>query len=176
MLTAGGKSFRLRRLSRPGDGRYLFVPLDHSVPDGPVTGSDGWAGLIRAIVTGSADAIVVHKGRVRTLTPELLGPCALIVHLSAGTTSRTPCGSARFPVYLLSSQRGGDVLDATEEFKPTAVFAFAGTYGEMAEHDLSQRDLSCVESWHSTGDAAHESHVRALIAQGSFETDRKSVV
>ena len=31
-----GKELRLRRLSLPNDGRYLFVPLDHSVSDGPV--------------------------------------------------------------------------------------------------------------------------------------------
>jgi acyl-coenzyme A synthetase/AMP-(fatty) acid ligase len=76
----------------------------------------------------------------------------------------------RSPVYMLSSQRGVDVLDAMEKFKPTTVFAFAGTYGEMAAQDLSERDMSSVEAWYNTGDAAHEAHVRALIAQGSFET------
>ncbi|GAA1939804.1 2-amino-3,7-dideoxy-D-threo-hept-6-ulosonate synthase [Amycolatopsis minnesotensis] len=84
-MLADGKSFRLRRLSLAGDGRYLFVPLDHSVSDGPVTGRRDWAGLIRSIVAGGADAVVVHKGRARTIPPDALGGCALIVHLSAGT-------------------------------------------------------------------------------------------
>lgn len=75
----------------------------------------------------------------------------------------------RSPVYLLSSQRGSDVLDATEGFRPTTIFAFAGTYGEMAAHDLSTRDLSSVEAWYNTGDAAHEAHVRTLIRHGSHE-------
>ncbi|MEK8174118.1 class I adenylate-forming enzyme family protein [Streptomyces sp. M19] len=35
----------------------------------------------------------------------------------------------RSPVLMLSSQRGADVLDAMESFRPTTVFAFAGTYG-----------------------------------------------
>ena len=73
----------------------------------------------------------------------------------------------RSPVKLLSSQRGIDVLDAAEEFHPTTIFAFAGTYGEMAAEDLSARDLESVEAWYNTGDAAHEAHVRELIAQGS---------
>jgi acyl-coenzyme A synthetase/AMP-(fatty) acid ligase len=73
----------------------------------------------------------------------------------------------RSPVMLLSSQRGVDVLDAAEEFRPTTIFAFAGTYGEMAAQDLAARDLASVEAWYNTGDAAHEAHVRALIAQGS---------
>ncbi|OXM54945.1 class I adenylate-forming enzyme family protein [Amycolatopsis alba] len=75
----------------------------------------------------------------------------------------------RSPVYLQSSQLGGDVLDAAEKFKPTTIFGFSGTYAEMAAHDLSKRDLSSVEGWYNTGDAAHEAHVRALIAQGSHE-------
>jgi len=84
MVTVG-KSLRLRRLSRAGDGRHLFVPLDHSVSDGPVVPQARWDPLLRAVVAGGADAIVVHKGRARTIPPDLLGTCALVVHLSAGT-------------------------------------------------------------------------------------------
>jgi 2-amino-4,5-dihydroxy-6-oxo-7-(phosphooxy)heptanoate synthase len=80
-----GKAFRMRRLSLPGDGRYLFVPLDHSVSDGPVAPQHRWTDLVRGLVTGGADAIVVHKGRARTIAPDVLAGCALIVHLSAGT-------------------------------------------------------------------------------------------
>jgi 2-amino-4,5-dihydroxy-6-oxo-7-(phosphonooxy)heptanoate synthase len=84
-VTVGGKALRLQRLSLAGDGRYLLVPLDHSVSDGPVTGRRGWDDLIRAIVSGGADGVIVHKGRVRMIAPHILGRCALIVHLSAGT-------------------------------------------------------------------------------------------
>ena len=84
-MTGIGKSFRMRRLSAAGDGRYLFVPLDHSVSDGPVVPQARWNGLIRALVDGGADAVVVHKGRARTLAPGILRNCALVVHLSAGT-------------------------------------------------------------------------------------------
>lgn len=80
-----GKAFRMRRLSLPGDGRYLFVPLDHSVSDGPVVPQHRWSDLVRGLVTGGADAIIVHKGRARTIAPEVLAGCALIIHLSAGT-------------------------------------------------------------------------------------------
>lgn len=79
------KALRLRRLSSPQDDKYLFVPLDHSVSDGPVVPRDRWDDLIRAVVQGGADAVIVHKGRVRTIDPAVLGGCALIVHLSAGT-------------------------------------------------------------------------------------------
>jgi 2-amino-4,5-dihydroxy-6-oxo-7-(phosphonooxy)heptanoate synthase len=84
-MTGAGKSLRMRRLSGPGDGKYLFVPLDHSVSDGPVVPQARWNGLVRALVDGGADAIIVHKGRARTISPEILRQCALVVHLSAGT-------------------------------------------------------------------------------------------
>ncbi|MBY8854101.1 fructose-bisphosphate aldolase, partial [Saccharothrix sp. MB29] len=67
------------------DDRYLFVPLDHSVSDGPVVSRDRWRDLVDSVVMGGADAIIVHKGRVRTIDPDVLAGCALVVHLSAGT-------------------------------------------------------------------------------------------
>ncbi|WP_370950036.1 class I adenylate-forming enzyme family protein [Amycolatopsis sp. cg5] len=76
----------------------------------------------------------------------------------------------RSPVYLQSSQRGSDVLDAIDRFQPTTVFGFAGTYGEIATSDLSERKMGSIEAWYNTGDAAHEAHVRELIAQGSYMT------
>ncbi|MGW6903001.1 class I adenylate-forming enzyme family protein [Streptomyces sp. NPDC054940] len=79
------------------------------------------------------------------------------------------CLLLRTDIKLLSSQRGADVLDAVEEFRPTTVLAFAGTFGEMAAEDLTKRDLSSVQVWFNTGDAAHEAHIRALVAHGSHQ-------
>ncbi|MET9364740.1 2-amino-3,7-dideoxy-D-threo-hept-6-ulosonate synthase [Streptomyces sp. NPDC006632] len=81
-----GKSMRLARLSGGhNDGRYLFVPLDHSVSDGPITSADGFDTLVRGVVAGGADGIVLHKGRARVVDPDVLTECALLVHLSAST-------------------------------------------------------------------------------------------
>lgn len=80
-----GKSLRLARLSRPADGRFLFIPLDHSVSDGPIASVTGFIKLVQDIAAGGADGIVVHKGRARMIPPRLLMQCALVVHLSAST-------------------------------------------------------------------------------------------
>ncbi|MFB9447222.1 fructose-bisphosphate aldolase [Dactylosporangium vinaceum] len=85
MTTLTGKSLRLSRLSRRGDGRFLFVPLDHSVSDGPIADMRRYGRLLEEVVIGGADAIVVHKGRARVIDPNLLARCALVVHLSAST-------------------------------------------------------------------------------------------
>jgi acyl-coenzyme A synthetase/AMP-(fatty) acid ligase len=76
----------------------------------------------------------------------------------------------RSPMLLLSSQRGADVLDAIEEFRPTTVLAFAGTYGEIVAEDLDARDLESVEAWYNSGDAIHEAYVRELVTRGSHVT------
>ncbi|OXM54938.1 2-amino-3,7-dideoxy-D-threo-hept-6-ulosonate synthase [Amycolatopsis alba] len=84
-MTVDGKALRMRRLSRTGDGKHLFVPLDHSVSDGPVVGRSSWEDLVSAIAGYGADAVVLHKGRARVLAPTALGSCGLVVHLSAST-------------------------------------------------------------------------------------------
>ncbi|WP_327312907.1 class I adenylate-forming enzyme family protein [Streptomyces sp. NBC_01235] len=85
------------------------------------------------------------------------------------------CLLLRTDIKLLSSQRGGEVLDAVEEFRPTTVLAFAGTFGEMAAEDLTSRDLSSVQVWFNTGDAAHEAHIRALVRHGSHLEIRRDL-
>ncbi|GLW82123.1 2-amino-3,7-dideoxy-D-threo-hept-6-ulosonate synthase [Actinokineospora globicatena] len=98
-----GKALRLARLSRPNDGRFLFVPLDHSVSDGPIGTAADFAGLVGEIVAGGADAVVVHKGRARMIPVDLLAGCGLVVHLSA-STAQAPDADAKVLV--------GDVAEA----------------------------------------------------------------
>jgi 3-aminoavenalumate diazotase len=62
---------------------------------------------------------------------------------------------------------GEKILDVIERWRPTGVFGFAVTWAELARFDLSTRDLRSVRVWSSTGDCAHETHVRNLIAAGS---------
>jgi 2-amino-4,5-dihydroxy-6-oxo-7-(phosphonooxy)heptanoate synthase len=80
-----GKAVRLARLSRCHDERYLFVPLDHSVSDGPIVSAEGFNRLVSEVFAGGADAVVVHKGRARMIDPALTVGRGLVVHLSAST-------------------------------------------------------------------------------------------
>jgi acyl-coenzyme A synthetase/AMP-(fatty) acid ligase len=65
---------------------------------------------------------------------------------------------------------GAVVLDAIERWRPTAVYGFAVTWAELARFDLAARDMSSVSVWFNTGDCAHETHVRRLVAVGSHAT------
>ncbi|MDN3259831.1 2-amino-3,7-dideoxy-D-threo-hept-6-ulosonate synthase [Streptomyces sp. CSDS2] len=98
-----GLDVRLARLSRHRAGRFLFVPMDHSVADGPISTAARFNDLVSTVAAGGADAIVVHKGRARAVAPRLLQDCGLVVHLSA-STPHAPDGDAKILV--------GDVADA----------------------------------------------------------------
>ncbi len=68
------------------------------------------------------------------------------------------------------NRSGEAILDAIERWRPTGVFGFAVTWSELARYDLGARDLSSVRNWSSTGDCAHEAHIRRLVAVGSHLT------
>ncbi|AZG45713.1 2-amino-3,7-dideoxy-D-threo-hept-6-ulosonate synthase [Gordonia insulae] len=80
-----GKQLRLSRLFAASSRRSLVVPIDHSVTIGPLGRSDHADSTADLLARAGADALIVHKGRARTIDPWRFGSLGLIVHLSAGT-------------------------------------------------------------------------------------------
>ena len=81
---------------------------------------------------------------------------------------------------LCLSEQGGTfansgevIIDAIERWRPTAVYGFAVTWAELARYDLTARDVSSVRFWSNSGDCAHESHIRRLVAVGSHHAYTK---
>jgi 3-aminoavenalumate diazotase len=72
------------------------------------------------------------------------------------------------------ARSGEAIIDAIERWRPTAVFGFAVTWSELARFDLAKRDVSSVRVWSNSGDCAHETHIRRLIAVGSHHAYSKS--
>ncbi|HEY0451704.1 class I adenylate-forming enzyme family protein [Actinophytocola sp.] len=82
--------------------------------------------------------------------------------------SQILCNRGR--MLCLSRQDGPTVLAAIERWHPEAVYGFAVTWADLARFDLSTRDVDSVRMWFNTGDCAHETHIRRLVAVGSRET------
>ncbi|MEO9329211.1 2-amino-3,7-dideoxy-D-threo-hept-6-ulosonate synthase [Gordonia aurantiaca] len=82
----GGKRIRLSRISDPRTGRGLIVAMDHSVTLGPLGSVQRMRNVMQAVADGGADALVLHRGRVRTVPEDAFARVGLIVHLSAGTS------------------------------------------------------------------------------------------
>ena len=106
------------------------------------------------------------RGQVRELSVMPAAHAAGLV-----TVNQALCNG--YELLFLSAQggpfehSGATILDAIERWRPTGVFGFAVTWSELARHDLAARDLRSVRNWNSTGDCAHETHIRRLVAVGS---------
>jgi len=73
-----GKTRRMKRIFQQ-DNRTIIVPMDHGVTVGPIQGITNMQQTIDQLVKGGVDAVLVHKGIVKTVDTINTG---LIVMLS----------------------------------------------------------------------------------------------
>ena len=76
-----GKTRRLRRIMRD-DSKSFIIAMDHGVTLGPVRGLENIQETVKRVVSGGADAVLVHKGIAKHVDTHGSG---LIIHVSAST-------------------------------------------------------------------------------------------
>ena len=81
-----GKEIRLERIIDRNSGKTVIIPMDHGVTVGPVEGLADMRTTISKVVAGGANAILMHKGIVRTGHRGTGKDVGLIIHLSGGTS------------------------------------------------------------------------------------------
>ena len=81
-----GKKIRLERIINRNSHRTVIVPMDHGVTVGPIEGLADMRTAVSNVVSGGANAILMHKGIVRAGHRGTGGDVGLIVHLSGGTS------------------------------------------------------------------------------------------
>jgi len=84
-----GKEIRLERIMDREKQKTIIVPMDHGVSVGPVTGLTDMAHAVHEAAIGGANAVVMHKGLVKSGHRRGGPDLGLIVHLS-GSTSLAP--------------------------------------------------------------------------------------
>jgi acyl-coenzyme A synthetase/AMP-(fatty) acid ligase len=67
---------------------------------------------------------------------------------------------------IMGDRSGEAVAKAIEAFRPSTVVSFPQTYVQLAAFDRDSYDFSSVTAWINSGDAAHEAHIRRLVAHG----------
>ena len=77
-----GKKIRLERLLDQKSKNMIVVPMDHGVSLGPIEGLINIPEIINKVVRGGANAVILHKGIVKTCFRERTG---LIIHISGST-------------------------------------------------------------------------------------------
>jgi 2-amino-4,5-dihydroxy-6-oxo-7-(phosphooxy)heptanoate synthase len=80
-----GRVLRHKRLYKHDSGRLLIVPMDHSVTDGPFASNERYEETLATFAASGVDAVVLHKGRLRSLSAEVYRNVSVIVHISAST-------------------------------------------------------------------------------------------
>ena len=81
-----GKRIRLDRIMNRNTQRTVIVPLDHGVSIGPVSGLLDMRSIVNQIAEGGANAVLEHKGIIRTGYRGFGKDIGLILHLSASTS------------------------------------------------------------------------------------------
>ena len=64
------------------DSKSFIIAMDHGVTLGPVRGLENMQETVKRVVSGGADAVLVHKGIAKHVDTQGSG---LIVHVSAST-------------------------------------------------------------------------------------------
>jgi acyl-coenzyme A synthetase/AMP-(fatty) acid ligase len=137
-----------------------------------ITHSSGTTGLPKAVVHSHHSLFAAIRYRLRLPRPQgsermlsvLPTPhAAMLIALNLALASGSELA-------FLSRQTGPEVLAAIERWHPRGVVGFSTTWADLARTDLSARDVGSVALWWNTGDCAHESHIRKLVAQGHRET------
>lgn len=81
-----GKQIRLERIVNRESSRTVIVPMDHGTTVGPIRGLENMRDTVAQMVSGGANAILMHKGMVQAGHRGGGRDIGLIVHLSAGTS------------------------------------------------------------------------------------------
>ena len=81
-----GKEIRLERIIDRNSHKTVIIPMDHGVTVGPIDGLADMRVTIGKVVTGGANAILMHKGIVRAGHRGAGRDVGLIIHLSGGTS------------------------------------------------------------------------------------------
>jgi acyl-coenzyme A synthetase/AMP-(fatty) acid ligase len=160
-----------------GTGDAATAPAPFRLhPDDPIaiTHSSGTTRMPTAVVHSHGSLFAATR-RIRLGVPRAQGTERILSALpaphAAGIMTINHAMCNRSELLFLSRQDDADaLLRAIETWRPTGVFGFAVTWAELARHDLTRRDLDSVSLWFNTGDCAHESHIRRLVAVGSRQT------
>ena len=80
-----GKKIRLDRIMNRNTQRTVLIPLDHGVTIGPVKGLWDMRSIVNKVAEGGANAVLEHKGIIRSGYRGFGLDIGLILHLSAST-------------------------------------------------------------------------------------------
>lgn len=89
-----GKQIRMERIINRRTGKTVIAPMDHGVTVGPIRGLIKMKKAVDTVANGGANAVVIHKGVVKSGHRGGGKDVGLIIHLS-GSTCLSPYPNAK---------------------------------------------------------------------------------
>jgi class I fructose-bisphosphate aldolase len=106
-----GKEIRRERIFNRNTGRTIIVPLDHGITVGPIFGLVDMKETVNQIAEGGANAVLMHKGLVRSGHRTRGQDIGLIIHLSASSAlSPTPNAKTLVTTVEEAMKHGADCV------------------------------------------------------------------
>lgn len=157
-----------------------FYPFKHGDTD-PVllTHTSGTTGIPKTSQTANIPLAYGLKQRLKDKEPmeQISGLLNMLPHTHAASILYLMEATLRGCRILVQTDKTPEgIITAIEDFKPDYVLSFPINYVNMLRYGIEGRDLSSVFYWRSTGDAAHEKHIRMLCEQGSHINEKGYLV
>lgn len=129
-----GKNIRLERIINRESKRTVIIPMDHGVTMGPISGLQDMREAVGNIVEGGANAVILHKGMVRSGYRGGGKDIGLIIHLSASTVL-APDSSAKIQVCSVREaiQLGADAVSVHINLGAASESEMLTTLGYVSE-------------------------------------------
>lgn len=156
-----GKQLRLRRLLHT-DGRGIVVPMDHGVSSGPLDGLVRPSESVARVREGGADSVVVHKGLVPIVAPEL-GGLGFWLHVSASTSLNPDPNDKRIVATVDEALRmGADGLSIHVNVGAATESRMVEDMGRIAG-DCARAGLPLLAMMYPRGPAIRDPHDVELV-------------
>ncbi|KUO41686.1 MAG: fructose-bisphosphate aldolase [Hadesarchaea archaeon DG-33-1] len=114
--------------------RMLIVPMDHGLSMGPIAGLEDMTMIVNKVAEGGANAVILHKGIVRSGHRGYGRDIGLILHLS-GSTSLGPDPLGKVPVATVEEaiKLGADAISVHINVGAPNEPEQLRSFGEVAE-------------------------------------------
>lgn len=109
-MSATGRARRMARIRRQSSGRMAILPLDLTMPLGPIPGGEDLRPLIQMAGALGVDGVILRWGEARRLAGELSPEVGLIVRLSGSTAAASPGFDGLLHSVEASLAIGGDAV------------------------------------------------------------------
>ncbi|WDE06069.1 acyl--CoA ligase [Thalassomonas viridans] len=165
------------KIAVPGGSFPVVYPFQHSELD-PVllTHTSGTTGIPKAVQSSHFPYLHGVKDRLATPVQNISRFLNSLPHAHSSSIGYIMEATIRgCPIKVQTKKSPEDLVSAIETFRPDYVLAFPNLYVDMLRLNMDDYDFSSIFYWRSTGDAAHERHVRIMTRYGSHVAEDGSI-